>query len=47
VDVLADRTGISAVSGGQPCGSTISLLLVEAARVASLTVWSMRSISRP
>ena len=47
VDVLADQIGISAVSGGQPCGSPISLLLVAADRVASAIVWSTRSVSRP
>jgi hypothetical protein len=47
VDVLADRIGISAVSGGQPCGSPNPLLLVETNRVASPIVWSTRSASRP
>jgi hypothetical protein len=46
VDALADQTGISAVSGGQPCGRPNSLLHVEADRVASLIVWSTRSVSR-
>jgi hypothetical protein len=40
VDALADRVGISAVSGGQPCGSPNSLLRVQADRVASPIVWS-------
>ena len=47
VDALADQIGISAVSGGQPCGSRNSQLRVEADRVASPIVWSTRSISRP
>ena len=46
VDASADQIGISAVSGGQPCGSPNSLLRVEANRVASLIVWSTRSLSR-
>ena len=46
VDASADQIGISAVSGGQPCGSPNSLLRVEADRVASLIVWSTRSLSR-
>ena len=47
VDVVADQIGISAVFGGQPCGSPNLVLLVAAARVASLIVWSTRSVSRP
>jgi hypothetical protein len=46
VDVLADQIGISAVFGGQPCGSPILLLLVKRDRVASRS-WSTRSVSRP
>jgi len=46
VGSLADQIGISAVSGGQPCGLPNSLLRVEADRVASLIVWSTRSVSR-
>jgi len=46
VDVLADQIGISAVFGGQPCGSPILLLLGERDRVASRS-WSTRSVSRP
>ena len=47
VDRSADRIGISAVSGGQPCGSPFSLLPVGKDRVASLIVWPTRSGSRP
>jgi hypothetical protein len=47
VGALADQNGISAVSGGQPCGSRNSRLRVEADRVTSPIVWSTRSISRP
>ena len=46
VGALADQIGISAVSGGQPCGLRNSQLRVEADRVASPIVWSTRSISR-
>ena len=46
VDVLADQIGISAVFGGQPCGSPILLLLGERDRVASRS-WSTGSVSRP
>jgi hypothetical protein len=46
VGALADQIGISAVSGGQPCGLPNSLLRVEADRVALLIVWSTRSVSR-
>ena len=44
VDALADQTGISDVSGGQPCGRPNSLLHVKADRVASLIVWSTRGV---
>jgi hypothetical protein len=44
VDDLADQTGISDVSGGQPCGRPNSLLHVKADRVASLIVWSTRGV---
>jgi hypothetical protein len=46
VGALADQIGISAVSGGQPCGSRNSRLRVEPDRVTSAIVWSTRSISR-
>jgi len=44
VDALADQTGISDVSGGQPCGQPKSLLHVKLDRVASLIVWSTRGV---
>jgi len=47
VDALADQIGISAVSGGQPCGSPNSLLRLKADCVALPIVWSTRSLSRP
>jgi hypothetical protein len=42
VDRSADRIGISAVFGGQPCGSPISVLPVKKDPVASPIVWSTR-----
>ncbi len=44
VDALADQTGISNVSGGQPCGRPNSLLHIKLDRVASLIVWSTRGV---
>ena len=41
VDVLADQIGISAVFGGQPCGSPNRLLPVCADRIASRS-WPRR-----
>ena len=46
VDILADQIGISAVSGGQPCGSPNPLLLVKADWVA-LRLCGRCSVSRP
>jgi hypothetical protein len=45
VDALADQIGISAVSGGQPCGSPILVLLVEKDRLASPIVWSTQCLA--
>src|SRR5437762_12845213 len=46
-DDSADQAGISAVSRGQACGLRILSLPAEIDRLAWLTVWSRRRVSRP